>query len=556
MQKEKFIKLGIICHSPVLKEWEAKCIEKLLTLDFVKLTLVFYFRKQARKLSIKEIIQKGGLLIHIYSWFFFKPKSFANRDLSPVMKKAPRVFLKVDKNLSEIDLSTAIKLADRTGVNLLISFLGSDSNNILSKLSDHLNIKFGTWRYLHGKLNDRVFEVPYFKEVCNSKVSSAYLVSLCYKNNGYRILREGHFRTINTSFSKNCDYVLLEIANWAADACREIVNMPSGLDNVHNIRTFQNEEKIKAGIKSSNTIPWFLQLFVNKLKAIYRSLFIYEDWNIGYVKISLDNYLLNQTPVEVNWLFPKKKGCFYADPFMIKSENKIFIIGEKYLYRKKRAEIFAAELEEHKIREEFKVNLDIRHHVSYPCVFKWGGNIFLCVEEWKSNRISLYKSVEFPIKWDKVRILMDNIDAIDPTIFKYKEFWWLFFTKKNDYPETKLYAYYSNNLADGWEPHRRNPIKIDVRSSRPAGNVMNYNGYLIRPAQDCSKFYGWRIILNKIIRLSPDSFKEEPFKIIDASGFKLYNKGTHTFNYCENYITLDGLRFLFSLKKALRKIFK
>ncbi len=45
-------------------------------------------------------------------------------------------------------------------------------------------------------------------------------------------------------------------------------------------------------------------------------------------------------------------------------------------------------------------------------------------------------------------------------------------------------------LEGPWEPHRRNPVKCDVRGSRPAGTPFVHGGELYRPAQDGSKRYG------------------------------------------------------------------
>ena len=367
----------------------------------------------------------------------------------------------------------------------------------------------------------------------------------------YEILREGHFKTVGTSFSNNCDHVFYEIAEWASEICRATVNEFMHQGNYKIIRT---EEKPHDAIHKGVGIPWLIKLIIKWLRGKFLYLFIYEQWNIGYIESSLEKVMQQKRLSKIVWLFPKKKEAFYADPFIIKNGAYTYIFGEKYVFKKRGAKIFSARLEQGKIKEETDVFLNVRHHVSYPCIFEWEDNLFLCLEEWKTRTISLYKAIDFPVGWIKLTTLIDNIDAVDPTVFRHNGLWWLFFTKKSDEPETKLFAYYSKDLLGDWEPHKRNPIKIDVRSSRPAGKIFCYKGQLIRPSQDCSRFYGWRIALNKIVHLSPYYFEEETIKTIDASGFRHYNKGTHTFNHLGNYIILDGLRYFFSFKKPLRKI--
>ena len=57
-----------------------------------------------------------------------------------------------------------------------------------------------------------------------------------------------------------------------------------------------------------------------------------------------------------------------------------------------------------------------------------------------------------------------------------------------------------------WKPHKRNPVKSDVRNSRPAGRLFYWNGDLYRPAQDSSQRYGYAMSINRVLRLTPDEF--------------------------------------------------
>ena len=59
------------------------------------------------------------------------------------------------------------------------------------------------------------------------------------------------------------------------------------------------------------------------------------------------------------------------------------------------------------------------------------------------------------------------------------------------------------------DPHRLNPLKIDVTSSRPAGPLFERDGMLLRPAQDCSSTYGAAVVLHRIVELTPDRFQEQ-----------------------------------------------
>ena len=105
--------------------------------------------------------------------------------------------------------------------------------------------------------------------------------------------------------------------------------------------------------------------------------------------------------------------------------------------------------------------------------------------------------------------------------------------------------YYAREIFGPYTAHQANPVKTDIRSSRPAGTPFYHNGYLYRPAQDCSVTYGGSIIINKINKLSPHEFDESVVKIIEPFKDTIYNKGIHTIAYAGDYTLVDGKRFTF-----------
>ena len=103
-----------------------------------------------------------------------------------------------------------------------------------------------------------------------------------------------------------------------------------------------------------------------------------------------------------------------------------------------------------------------------------------------------------------------------------------------------LYLFSSDNLfSNNWASHPLNPIISDVRKSRPAGKIFKHNGYLYRPSQDCSKDYGYRTIINKIIKINDKEYQECTVDSIEPNWMRNL-KGTHTFNFSENYTVIDA----------------
>jgi len=98
-----------------------------------------------------------------------------------------------------------------------------------------------------------------------------------------------------------------------------------------------------------------------------------------------------------------------------------------------------------------------------------------------------------------------------------------------------------------WHEHRSNPIKVDVRSSRPAGKPFVINGTLFRPSQDCSESYGRAIVINKINKLTIDVFEETSIMSIKPKKQSKTEKGFHTLSFAENRILIDKRSNIFNI---------
>jgi len=81
---------------------------------------------------------------------------------------------------------------------------------------------------------------------------------------------------------------------------------------------------------------------------------------------------------------------------------------------------------------------------------------------------------------------------------------------------------------------------MDVKSARMAGQIIQMNGALYRPSQDCSVRYGYAININKIVTLSKTDFEEVKITTILPNGEKGL-LGVHTLNYEDGIIVIDKL---------------
>ncbi|MEH7495888.1 glucosamine inositolphosphorylceramide transferase family protein, partial [Neobacillus niacini] len=103
----------------------------------------------------------------------------------------------------------------------------------------------------------------------------------------------------------------------------------------------------------------------------------------------------------------------------------------------------------------------------------------------------------------------------------------------------ELHIFYSDNLFGEWKPHQMNPVVSNASSARPAGNIFLKDGKLIRPSQDCSYSYGYSVKFNEIVELTEVIYSERFLYEIKPDWSK-NNKGTHTYNFNEDYEVIDG----------------
>ncbi len=70
-------------------------------------------------------------------------------------------------------------------------------------------------------------------------------------------------------------------------------------------------------------------------------------------------------------------------------------------------------------------------------------------------------------------------------------------------------------------------------------------GCLYRPSQDCSRSYGERITLNRVLKLTPEEFEEEQAGSVEPFEDGPYPDGIHTIAGVGEMTVVDGMRKTF-----------
>ncbi|MCA1724638.1 MAG: formyl transferase, partial [Thermomicrobia bacterium] len=168
------------------------------------------------------------------------------------------------------------------------------------------------------------------------------------------------------------------------------------------------------------------------------------------------------------------------------------------------------------------------------------GDVYCVPESGEAGEIALYKATAFPEQWTKCKTLVAGFAGLDATLFPHDGRWWLLCTEQGEYANTMLHAWHAPDLFGPWTPHPDNPLKTDVRSSRPAGAPFVHHGHLYRPAQDCSRTYGGAVTINRIVHLSPTAFAEEAIAVVAPDATGPYRYGLHTLSAFGSSTLIDG----------------
>ena len=235
-------------------------------------------------------------------------------------------------------------------------------------------------------------------------------------------------------------------------------------------------------------------------------------------------------------------GHFYADPFLVERQKRIFLFMEDYNYVTRIAKLVCSEMTPQCQVIETRTVVEQPYHMSYPHVFFLDGSYFMIPETAAADRVELYRAVSFPWDWKLEAVLMSGTKLQDPTHVVINNRHWIFAGGSStgacgQYDE--LHLFHAPTLYDRFRPHPGNPVKLGLSSSRPAGRITAEAGRLIRPAQDCSRWYGCGLKFMAVDLISDSAYAEHEVSSLPDAWLLDGYLGTHTYNSSENFEAID-----------------
>jgi len=536
------LSFGIMCAGFTFSDWQANCIENLMSIEGVNLDLIIQDNStvdnSGGKISTFLDYRKNTNTkdaINFASWWAY---TTAVGGSGPECKQPVNMREKLkDTNIIQCEVNKKgftsyfddddINRIDEYDLDFILRFaFGIIRGDILE------TPKYGVWSFHHNDEQKYTGGPPCFWALCNGDhVTGAILQKLTDRLDGGVILKKGYFSTNKFSWHNNMNNVYYGSAQWPAQVAIDIL---SGTADYLQDSPTQSDAPIYR-------YPSPLQIAKYNARRFYsmgrRVLSGVDTWNVGIIDQSIDGFLSDpKSSIKPLWFPLSSSDKYIADPFAINLNGKIYIFVEEFCFSENKGRISYIKYPKDFENGQLNVAHEEDWHLSYPFLFTHGNQAYAIPESFESGDIRLYK-VNSPSDWKLESILISDICAVDPTIYKYDGRWWLFFTKQSNHENECLHIWHSDSLTGEWIPHNNNPVKCDVRSSRPAGNLFMVNDKLYRPSQDCSKRYGWKINISEIIELNEKTFEERPTREIDPARFK--SSGTHTLSSHDSIMLID-----------------
>jgi methionyl-tRNA formyltransferase len=403
--------------------------------------------------------------------------------------------------------------------------------------------RYGVWSFHHDDNLEYRGGPPLFWEIYErNPISGTVLQILTESLDGGRVIYRGHSSTEMTSIYLNRNPIYWKTAEYALRRLRDLHTR--GFKYIESLSTYKEQEAYTRGIyRTPNTLKTasFIarQLFRNLKARVESRLFgSTPQWFLAIRSRTRAHGF--EDPTNYRLMLPPKDR-FYADPFLLEKDGKTYLFLEDFRFHEGRAVISYCELGTDGSATTPVEVLRRPYHLSYPFLFAHEGQMYMIPETKQNRTVELYRAIKFPTSWTLEAVLLNDIYAVDATIQKIDNRFWLFAGVSNGRYSNcdELGLFFADAITGPWTPHPCNPVLSDVRRSRPAGALFHEGDRLIRPSQDCSKAYGYALVFSEVLTLSETEYEERPIARLDPDWVR-GNLGTHTYTRTEQFEVIDG----------------
>jgi hypothetical protein len=548
MPKRK-LKIGLLIDSYNVPLWAYKMIEYMVLSDFSEVSLIVRKQKNKQKQQsfFKKIwTNKHKLLFRIYSkledsLYILNPNAFETKDLRELINCTEIIVQPKETKFSDRIVEEDIEKIKQHEIDVFVRLGFRILRGAILKSS-----RYGVWSYHHGdnKVN-RGGPAGVWELLRSWKQTRVVLQILTEELDNGLLLYESALNTHKLSIKKNKNNLYWKTKSF----------IPRKLEELYK----EGEEHFFRKIEKTNSQPFFYsnKIYVTPKNSEMIKGLVSNSWAL--IKMSADRLFYKRQWIllfnlekeeKISQSFFKFKRIvppndrYWANPFAIQKNEKHYIFFEEFLYSQNKGHISVVEINQNGDCQKPEKILDKEYHLSYPFLIEDSGQLYMIPETQEANRIDLYRCKEFPLIWEFEKTLINNIEAVSPTLFKHNQKYWLYVNVKENKDASvldELALYYTDNLLESeWNLHPLSPIISDVRCARSAGNLFVFKDRIFRPAQNTSKSYGTGIEIKEIIKLNEEEYEERQIQSISPNWHKDLIS-TKTLNSSGRLTVIDAL---------------
>jgi hypothetical protein len=537
------LRLAIMCDGATAAAWHARCIEALIGLSGVEPVVVIMDTRPARH------PRRRGVSPWWPRWsdrVTRRSQALRSVDLSGLLTGIPHVAVHSDSSRArseDVDEALLATLA-RLELDVVLQLSPAPVPASLPGVA-----RLGVWSmHARGDRHGNSVLAPGFWEIRRGAAVTAVELRSRTEANAPTVVGQAFFRTRSHTYVRTLDDALFGAAVLPARACRAILAgaEPFAMTDV-------TDDRVSSTTTPTNRdlFAFAARLFANFVTSQVMAIACSPQWNVGVVDAPVHRFLDPSFRPRVRWIPKAPRDRFVADPFGLPDGSAREWLVESYDYTTNRGVIAA--FDPSGTGAPGRPVLPVEGHASYPYLLRHRGEVYCVPQLDDAGGIRIFRAVRYPMEWEDAGVLVAGVVARDATPFEHEGRWWLAFTDAAA-PVTDLHVWWADDLLSDWHPHAANPVKIDVRSARPAGTPFFHDGVLYRPAQDCSRSYGGGVAICRVDTLTPTEFHEDVVRIIRSMP-NGYRRGTHTLASIGDATLVDGKRLVFTFagtRRALR----
>jgi hypothetical protein len=528
----KKLKVIIITSAKCIYTWQETVINDLKRSNYADIVLNITLKNEDElhrinklPLILKSYIKIDSKLFNPSPYALSRAKSTDNP------KDFPQLTLDNDLNIESLKSYES---------DIIINLTVIKVSKLLSTVT-----KYGLWFFSCGDLDGtpkRPFGI--WEMINNKPYTSASLRFLSINSEFSKTIDSTNVCTDSLSFKRNINAILWQLPSLLKSNIELLAKnkelFVTKLNENTNLKTNKPTKVPFSPPSNLKTLGFALKLYLKKAIQVIQSIFYFNQWALIFLNIKDTQ----QNPYDLKQytqILPPKDR-FWADPFLIKYHNKTYLFIEEFIYANKLGHIAVMKIDENGSYTKPETILVKDYHLSYPFVFEDNNEFYMIPETSGNEDIQLYKAIDFPLKWKLEKTMMKNVVAVDTTIYKEDNVYWMFTNIKKHKGSSKhveLNVFSSNSLlTDIWKPHPLNPVIKDVKTARPAGKLFKIKNKLYRPSQNCSNHYGYGLNISEITELNATAFKEQIATSITPNWSKNISC-THSFNSVDTMYISD-----------------